>query len=48
MSANPPTFLKANYAVSVAENDLVGELLEMLSGEDEDGDSIWYSIRGEC
>ncbi|XP_046380464.2 protocadherin Fat 1-like isoform X3 [Haliotis rufescens] len=45
MSTNPPTFLKANYAVSVAENDLVGELLEMLSGEDEDGDSIWYSIR---
>ncbi|XP_067663318.1 protocadherin Fat 1-like isoform X2 [Haliotis asinina] len=44
-SANSPTFLKSRYAVSVAENENVGELLEMLSAEDKDGDSIWYSIQ---
>ncbi|XP_041359153.1 protocadherin Fat 1-like isoform X2 [Gigantopelta aegis] len=43
-SAHPPRFTESSYFVSVTENDPIGHLVVMLSAEDDDGNSIWFSI----
>ena len=45
-STHPPRFTEPSYFVSVTENDPVGHLVVMLSAEDDDGNSIWFSIIG--
>ena len=36
-----------NQSVQVHESDGIGFLVALIQCEDEDGDSIWYSIKGQ-